>query len=485
VSVATFVSSLDEWIDNHTRRSYASPGALASGLYPRLTRQTPALELLDAELVDVADGRNDRLMWFMPPQEGKSQRVSRWFPLWMLMRDPSLRIVIASYEFNTARRWGRAIRNEIKTHPELGLRIKAGTGAANEWELEGSDGGIYTVGVGGALTGRPADLVIIDDPVKGRKEADSETARADCKEWWQETVNARLGDHTPVVLIMTRWHEDDLAGWLQTEHPGEWRVINVPALADHDPAKGETDPLGRDPGEWLTSARGRTPASWERRRTNFGARGFQALCQGQPSPDEGNVFKRGAWRYYATPMWSDQPDGSKLVLDVEQVIQSWDMTFKDTKGTDYVVGTVWAQRGAEAFLLDRVKARLNFPATCEALRLLTKLWPQATTKLVEDKANGSAVMAQLRTQVGGMIAVNPRDSKLERANAVSPFVEAGNVWLPGKTIALWVEDFVDEMAAFPNGTHDDQVDSTTQALDRLLLRRPSRGSAMTFAGRVA
>jgi predicted phage terminase large subunit-like protein len=476
----TFASSLADLLEVETQQSYVSPGALAAALYPRLTVQTPALELLDTELVDVAEGRNDRLMWFMPPQEGKSQRVSRWFPLWMLLRDPTLRIVIASYEFNTARRWGRAIRNEIKSHPELGLRIKQGTGSANEWELEGSDGGIYTVGVGGALTGRPADLIIIDDPVKGRREADSEAVREDCKEWWQETVNARLGEHTPVVLIMTRWHEDDLAGWLLTEHPDEWRVVNVPALADHDPAKGETDPLGREPGEWLVSARGRTPASWERRRLNFGARGFQALCQGKPSPDEGDVFKRSSWRYYPRPMWSDQPDGSKLVLDVDQVIQSWDMTFKDTSGTDYVVGSVWAKRGAEAFLLDRVRARLNFPATCAALQHMTKVWPQATAKLVEDKANGSAVMAQLARSVGGMIPVNPRESKLERANAVSPFVEAGNVWLPDPSIAPWIEEFVDEAAAFPNGAHDDQVDSMTQALDRLLLRRPSRGPRMRF-----
>ena len=456
---------------------YPTPGALAAHLYPRLTTQTPALDLLDSELVDISEGTIDRLMWFMPPQEGKSQRVSRWFPLWMLLRNPDLRIAIASYELGVARRWGRAIRNEIKAHPELGLTVRTDTAAAHEWELEGHTGGVYCAGVGGPLTGRPVDLMIIDDPVKGRQEADSEAYREVAKEWWSETVNARLGEHTPVVLIMTRWHEDDLAGWLLAEHSDEWRVVNVPALADHDPAKGETDPLGREPGDWLLSARGRTVDGWERRRRNFGERGFTALCQGRPAPAEGDMLKRSWWKYYRRPMATQDGTGAWRAEEMDEVIQSWDMAFKDTKSSDYVVGQVWGRCGANVYLLDQVRDRMNFPATCRAVEAMTARWPGAHAKLVEDKANGSAVIDQLSSLIPGLIPVTPKESKAARVAAISPFVEAGNVHLPAPEMAPWVGALVDEAAAFPNGTHDDQVDGLSQALNRLLI---SGGSAAAF-----
>lgn len=404
-----------------------------------------------------------------------SQRVSRWFPLWMLLRNQDLRIAIASYELGVARRWGRAIRNEIQAHPELGLRVKADTAAAHEWELAGHTGGVYCAGVGGALTGRPVDLMIIDDPVKGRKEADSEAYREAAKEWWQETVSARLGEGTPVVLIMTRWHEDDLAGWLLTEDRGQWRVVNVPALADHDPNKGESDPLGREPGEWLQSARGRTADGWAQRRKDFGERGFTALCQGRPAPTEGAMLKRSWWGFSETRLAYAKPDGTMNAHSMDTVIQSWDMTFKDTDGTDYVVGQVWGRRAADVFLLDQVRDRMDFPTTCRAVEAMSAKWPQAALKLIEDKANGPAVIAQLRRKVPGMVPVNPKDSKAARVAAVAPFVEAGNVHLPAASETPWVGGFVEEAAAFPNGTHDDQVDAMTQAVARLLLDASSTG----------
>jgi len=469
MSLATFALSLADDLDEQAVAQYPAPGALAAALYPSSTKQTPALQLLDDELVAVAERETTRLMWFMPPQEGKSQRVSRWFPLWMLLRNPDLRITIGSYELGVARRWGRAIRNEIQAHPELGLRVKQDTAAAHEWELAGHTGGVYCAGVGGALTGRPVDLMIIDDPVKGRKEADSEAYREAAKEWWQETVSARLGEATPVVLIMTRWHEDDLAGWLLTEDPGKWRVVNVPALADHDPNKGETDPLGRDPGEWLESARGRTAEGWLQRRKDFGERGFTALCQGKPAPAEGGMLKRAWWRYDDAPLAVQRPDGTMNAVGVDTVIQSWDMTFKDTDGTDYVVGQVWGRRSAEVHLLDQVRDRMDFPATCRAVEALSAKWPQASLKLIEDKANGPAVISQLRRTVSGLVAVNPKDSKAGRVSAVSPFVEAGNVFLPAPARTPWVSGFIEEAAGFPTAAHDDQVDAMTQAVSRLLL----------------
>jgi predicted phage terminase large subunit-like protein len=450
---------------------YPTPGALARALLPAHVVQTPALDLIDQELVAVAEGRTTRLMLFMAPQEGKSQRVSRWFPLWMLRRNPELRIAIASYELQTSRRWGRAIRSDLRQNPQLGLRVRGDTSAAHEWELTDHTGGVYCAGVGGPLTGRAVDLMIIDDPVKNREQADSETYRETAKTWWSETVASRLGERTPVVLIMTRWHDDDLAGWLLRTQGDAWRMVNIPAQADHDPAKGETDPLGRQPGEFMISTRGRTREGWEQRRRDLGSRGWQALCQGRPSRSEGALLKRSWWRHYPAPLGRVQPDGSMRVSDeFDVVLQSWDMAFKDTKDVDYVVGQVWARRGSHAFLLDQVRDRLDFPSTCRAVEALSAKWPQANTKLIEDKANGPAVIAQLTAKVGGLIAVNPQGSKQARTSAVSPFVEAGDVRLPPPELAPWVNDFVEECAAFPTGVHDDQVDGMSQALDRLLVQ---------------
>ncbi len=448
---------------------FPTPGDLATYLDAR-TVQTPALDLLDQHLLGVADSRIDRLIWTMPPQEGKSQRISRFFPLWLLLRNPDLRIAIVSYEADIARRWGRAIRNEIVAHPELGLAVRHDTSAAHEWQLDGHLGGVITSGIGGALTGRPVDVLIIDDPVKGRKEADSETYREACWSWWTESGSTRLAPGAPVILLMTRWHEDDLAGrLLASESADEWTHVNIPALADHDPAKGETDPLGREPGEWLRSARRRTRAMWERIRRQVGSRAFAALYQGRPAPAEGGILKRAWWRFYGAPRAVQRSDGTWHAVGAAEVILSVDCAFKDTKSSDWVVIQVWARRGSRAWLLHQVRDRLDMPATAEAIRQVSAAWPQAKRKLIEEKANGAAVIQSLRGQIGGLIPINPTDSKESRANAVAPFIEAGDVELPDPSFAPWVAGFVDECASFPNGSHDDQVDGMTQALQRLMM----------------
>lgn len=458
--------------DEARRKAAASlptPGALAKLLDYR-TVQTEALDLLDQHLVRVRDGGLDRLIWTMPPQEGKSQRVSRSFPLWLLIHNPELRIAIVSYEAGIARRWGRAIRNDIKSHPELGLTVRRDTAAAQEWQLEGHQGGVVTVGIGGALTGRPVDIMIIDDPVKGRKEADSETYREAAWAWWTEVGATRLSPGSAVVLLMTRWHQDDLAGRLLDGESGdEWTHVNIPALADHKPEEGECDPLGREPGQWLRSARLRTQAMWERIKRQVGSRAFHALYQGKPTPGEGAVFKRDQFQWYELPRAVQMPDGTWRALGVDSVLISWDMAFKDTDGSDYVCGQVWGRKGADTFLLDQVHERLDFSATCQAAEALHHKWPQAAAILVEDKANGPAVISTLRHRVPGLIPITPVDSKLARAHAVSPYVEAGNVHLPHPSLAPWIGDYVEELCAFPRGSHDDQVDATTQALARLFI----------------
>ncbi len=463
-------------LEDGPARDFPTPGDLAAYLDAR-TVQTPALQLLDEHLTGVADGRIDRLIWTMPPQEGKSQRISRFFPLWLLLRNPELRIAIVSYEADIARRWGRAIRNEIQAHPELGLSVRRDTAAAHEWQLDGYGGGVITTGVGGALTGRPVDVMIIDDPVKGRKEADSETYREAAWSWWTESGSTRLAPGAPVILLMTRWHQDDLAGrLLASESAAEWTHVNIPAEADHDLGKGETDVLGRAPGEYLQSARRRTRAMWERIKRQVGSRAWAALYQGRPSPAEGGILKRAWWRFYPQPRAVLRADGTWHAVGAAEVILSVDCAFKDTKASDWVVIQVWGRRGTRAWLLHQVRERLDMPATAEAVKQVSAAWPQARRKLIEEKANGAAVIQSLRGLIGGLIAINPTDSKETRANAVAPFIEGGDVELPDSSFAPWIGGFVDECASFPNGSHDDQVDGMTQALQRLLLG----GSASRF-----
>lgn len=446
-------------------RRWDSPGAMAVALDPR-TRQTPALDLIDEELVRLLDTPDARLIISMPPQEGKSQRTSRRFPLWALTQNPALRVAIASYEQNIARRWGRAIRDDITQHGDmLGLRVRPDLSAQSEWQLLGHEGGVYSAGIGGALTGRPVDLLIIDDPIKDRVQADSKTYRDRVWDWWTDAASTRLAPGAPVALILTRWHHDDLAGRLLAAEDGHrWRVVNIPAEAvDAD------DPLGREPGVFMESARGRTPHQWEQIRLQAGPRTWASLYQGRPTPDSSGIFP-SSWPTFDTPPWLEAPDGTRTVLDsFDQVIQSWDLAFKDTATSDYVVGQVWGRSGSKAYLLDMTRERLDFTATCQAIEQMHARWPQARAVFIEDKANGPAVITSLSRRIPGIVPVTPDGGKYARAVAIQPFTAAGNVILPDPRILPGVRYLVDEARDFPNGAHDDTVDALTQALNQLFL----------------
>lgn len=451
-----------------TTISYATPGDLARHIDPR-TVQTPALDLIDAALVDAVNGVSPRLIISCAPQEGKTSRISRAFPAWLLQRNPQLRIGVVSYAQDLARTAARLVRNDIENHPDLGIVVRRDTRAAGEWRLEGHDGGMIAAGIGSGLTGRPIDVLLIDDPLKDRQEADSEIYRQRCWDWWTEVGSARLGPGSVVVCVMTRWHENDLAGRLMEDAPDTWRHINIPAQADHRPELGETDILGRQPGEFMLSARGRTEAEWEDRKRTAGSRTWNALYQGRPSPADGGIFKREWWRFYDTPRAVRGEDGAMRVPGSPVVEIHVDATFKDTKHSDFVVMQVWAQKGPKAWLLDQVRGRMDFTATCDALAALSAKWPDATSKVIEDKANGPAIISTLRLRMGGITGYTPKDSKEARASAIAPFVEAGDVELPAPHLAPWVDELIQEALSFPNGAHDDQVDAMSQALHRLLL----------------
>lgn len=464
---AAFRHARDQFIPRAPK--WEDPGKMARALDPR-TVTTPALALIDEALADVASGKCMRLMISLAPQEGKSERCSRRFPTWMLHRRPELRIAIISYAYRIARRWGERIRNDIVEHgTKLDLEVKADA-AADDWNLTGRLGGVYCTGIGGPLTSRAVDLLIIDDPYKDGKQADSKAWNDRVRGWWEEVAIPRLGPGVAVVIIATRWREDDLIGWLQTREDGDvWRVINIPAQADHDPKKGETDILGRQPGEFMESSRGRSLVDWLARKKAMGTRAWTALCQGRPAPASGDIFHDDWWQEYDAPQWIVRENGSYWAIGFDQIIISVDCAFKDTEDSDYVALQVWGRRGVDAYLLDQVCEQLSFVDTVDRFRRLCAKWPQAILKLIEDKANGTAVINSLQRRIGGMVPVEPEGSKVERAFAVSPFVEGHNVYLPAPEMAPWVDKFKLEHKLFPRGANDDQVDAMSQALYRLLL----------------
>ena len=463
-----------DWIEAAARqfepqqRLWETPGDLAKHVTPG-TVQTRALDLVDAALVKAFQTPDSRLIITLAPQEGKSTRVASDFPIWALTQNPALRIITASYGQGLANRNGRAIRNTIARNSDLGLTIAADNGAAGEWSIERHGGGVKSVGIGAGVTGYACDLMVIDDPVKSWAEAYSTTYRESVWHWWRTEANTRLAPGASVVLIETRWHPDDLAGRL-IEHGDGWVVLNIPAQCEDE----ATDPLGRAAGEFLDSARGRTREQWEKRKREAGPKGWAALYQGSPTPDTGNILPSAAWSYYDTPPWIERPDGARIVPDAGrdpsvELVASYDLAFKGEVTSDYVVGQVWLRRGPNVYLLDQVRGRWSFTETCAQIRALSAKWPQCVAKLVEDKANGPAVMNALRSQVGGLIPVEPEGSKVSRVHAIAPLVHAKNVHLPTPELAPWVGDLVHEASAFPAVANDDQVDALSQAVHRLLL----------------
>jgi len=479
---------------DEARNRWAAPGALAQAVYPAWV-QTPALDLIDQELVRLYTTPGARLIISLPPQEGKTTVCSQLGTLWALIQDPERRIGIVSYSQALAEGSGRLIRNLVTSFDgtdgslDLGLRIARDHGAASRWQLDGHRGGVITAGVGSGLTGKPLEALVLDDPYADREQADSAYYRQRVMEWWTSVGSTRLAPGAPVCVVLTRWHHDDIAARLVAAEDGHrWRVVNIPALADHDPAKGQSDPLGREPGEWLISARGRTAAEWEAIKVQAGSRTFTSLYQGRPSPETGDVWKRQWWRRYYEPLWSQHPDipGAYRVAECDEMVMSWDMSFTDSVSSDFVVGQVWCRRGADVYLLDQVHKRLSFTDTVVAFRALAERWPQATKRLIEQAANGAAVLDLLRSKIGGLVPVKPHESKYARASAVSPFIEAGNVFLPDRAIGLFdPEGLVNEASAFPAGAHDDLVDASSQALAAMLLDGTGAEAWLAWARRQA
>jgi len=364
---------------------------------------------------------------------------------------PDRRIILTSYEADFAAQWGRRARDLLEefgiVFPEP-VKVKSDSSAANRWDIDGHTGGMITAGAGGAITGKGGQLIIIDDAIKNAEQAASQTYRDKTWEWYKSTLYTRLEPNGAIIHIQTRWHEDDLGGRLLAEMQAGgdvWTVINLPAIAE------ENDQLGRAVGEPLWPARFPYESLMQIKRT-VGSYWWSSLYQQRPAPEEGEIFRRKWWQFYTGPP------------KIKEYIQSWDCSFKDEKGSDYVCGQVWGRNGADVYLMDWVHDRLDLPATMQAIKTLSHKWQLARRKLIEDKANGPAVIQMLQRKVPGLVPVEPHGGKIVRARAVTPYIESGNVYLPDPSINPRIHDFIEECSAFPKGRYDDQVDAMTQAL---------------------
>ena len=408
----------------------------------------------------------------MPPRHGKSELTSHWFPAWYLSLNPTKRVILCSYEADFAASWGRRVRQTIEEHGEaLGVALSADSRAAHRWQLT-AGGGMMTAGVRGPITGKGGDVIIVDDPVKNFEEAYSPTIRQHVWDWWTSTLRTRLEPGAAIVVVMTRWHEDDLAGRLLAQERG-WREIRMPAICESD-----DDPIGRAQGDALWPSRYGVPALADIEE-DVGPLVWAGLFQQRPSPLEGGIFKRTWQRFWFSgdeppPHMFTMADGTVHVCEqrrlpkrFDEQLASWDLPFKGKATSDWVAGQIWGRLAADCYLLDQTHARMNFPQQLAAFRTLALRWPKARRKLVEDAANGAAVIASLKSEIQGVIAVPAQGSKEARAAAVSPAFASGNVYLPHPLQAPWVTGYLQELVTFPGARYDDQVDATTQALARL------------------
>lgn len=443
----------------------ASPALFAKSASEGHWKMFPHLRLLDRYLMMAFSGVCPRLIIQMPPQHGKSSLISEYLPVWYLGHYPDNAVMLCSYEADYAKTWGLKTRQLMeRVGPGyFGVHVSRDSRRSDNWCIEGRRGIMQTSGINGPVTGKRAHLLIVDDPVKNNKDANSPTMRENNKDWMRTTSSTRLQKESVVIVVQTRWHEDDLAGWLQKEFPERWLVVNLPAIAwgpgDLPDGEYKPDPLGRKAGEALCPQLHPIKNLAEKVEL-MGESWFSALYQGRPVSKSGGVFNREHFKYWT---WDTLPE----VFD--HVIQSWDMTFKDTSDSDWVVGQIWGMKGADRFLLAQFRDRASFPDTVQAFRAMTwsHFGKMSKEKLVETEANGPAVISTLQKEIPGIEPIDPKGSKEARAHGVSWQFASGNVYFPDPDEPgnEWVVKLTSEFHKFPKDRHDDQVDAGTQALD--------------------
>lgn len=383
-----------------------------------------------------------------PPQEGKTTWIIHQIA-WQLIRNPRLNVIYVSYSQFRANSVSRQIRDLV----ERWTPLREGSANVSQWQTE-RGGGLLAAGRGTGVTGFSCDLLVIDDPVKDMKEAQSANIREVISEHFDSVLLTRMASLSQILVVATRWHKDDLIAHVVQSLDADY--VNIPAQAT-----SEDDILGRAPGEWLQSVQARSDKSWETIKQAVGTYVWQALYQGDPQVTGGsyiNVDKIDIVPYDTLVYSNDR--GIMQTLDRALVIQSWDLAF--TGKEDYVAGQVWAYVGGTWIMVDRVHERASFTRTVTLVQQMAARWPQTSRIYVEQAANGAALIDTLKRKAL-ITPVVPRGSKEARALAVQPLVDQGLV----KIVDMcYDEELFTELREFPFAKHDDQVDALTQALSQ-------------------
>ncbi len=452
------------------------------------------IDAIADHLQAVSEGHIKRLLITVPPGHAKSLLVSVNFPAWQWVRNPAWRAICASYSSDLATRDSVRCRALLASDwfRELFRPTWKFASDQNEkdWFANDQKGFRLALGVGGKGTGFRADCLLIDDPINAKKQY-SDAALQEAVFWYTQVMSTRLNDplRGAIVIVMQRLSQRDLAGFVLNSD--DFVHLNLPT--EHDPRSHcTTVPLRPGCAAWqdprteeseLLFPQLYTPEVIAQAKKTLGPQGYAAQHQQRPSPAEGGIFKRWWWRFW-TPTNSQtefpaitfqDEDGvhhecgvTPLPLQVDELAQSWDCSFKNLQFSDFVAAVVLGRVGADVFILDQVHKKMDIVATIAAFEALHVKWPEAVAKFVEEKANGVAVIQLLQHRIPGIIPVNPLDGKVARARATAPMVCSGNVYLPHPAYGgQWVLDFIEEHANFPNGYHDDWVDALSQGLARL------------------
>jgi len=417
----------------------------------------------------ITEGKLANLVINIPPRFGKSITVSIAWPAWEWIRDPKHRYLCLSYNESLAIEHSLKCRNLILSpwYQERFSHIYQLSTDQNEKKRFDNDQRGYRIasGLTGAL-GKGGDRCILDDPMSV-EDATSDIERKKALDFYDGTLRTRLGykKGTATICVMQRLFEDDMAAHLLElgfEH------LNLPN--EYEPERTKTTCIGwsdprKETGELLWPVGCDDEATVVLKKQ--GSLHYASQFQQRPVPAGGNIIQSAWWKFWK--VLPTKKSGDDLVEDFDTQLFVWDLTFDGKHNSDFVVGQLWGKKGANIYLIDQVRGRWDFTQTITQFIAFSAKYPHVTTKLVENKANGPAIISALRQKISGILPIDPKTSKEARIIAVTPEIEAGNVFLPDPEIDKynWVRSFIEECSYFPKGANDDQLDAAAYALWRL------------------
>lgn len=409
------------------------------------------IRFLEKKIIPKLIKGNARIIINMPPRHGKSEYLSKFLPAWHLLNFPNKKIIISSYGADLSKQWSRQIKEIITNYGRMlnGIKLNPKHSAVGGFSINKFSGGLQAVGTSGSLTGKGADLIIIDDPVKNDQEANSLNQRNKLWEWYKATLYTRLEPRGNIILIMTRWHEDDICGRIIKTQAKKWDIIILPAIAR------DNCPLGRKPGEALWEERFSREKLDELRET-LGEYWFESLYQQSPYPLSGGIFKVNKLKYFNFVDADVETENGITWRGDLRVFITVDLAASSKESADYTVLMAFAvDKDKNVYIFDVLRSHFD---SLNHLEIITDFYQKWKPILVgiESVQYQSALIRAAAAKGIPVKALKPSKDKVSRALPMQAMLDNGMIYIP--KYATWAEDFKSELIAFPNGKNDDQVD---------------------------